>query len=331
LLINNNNVHPINKYYIYKIIDGKNEPIQNLLEIATQMADHSSFEFYTDGSLIGLQTSSCHMGFGWIKPTLNITYKGSCIMNPSLTKSESYVILTTLLVVPNHFTITIYTDSQNCIYNFNFFNNPLISRRKQLNHNNHLLWTFIIEIMKTKDLNIKLEKVKAHSGNLYNDIADELTTQGLFCDLINININAHANNSTLLPSWNSMRVIKTNLRKWMKKVIQARIFNSFIFNTNFSTIQNTFLSIDINWEYNHVENEITSSRFTKDSSHKIKSIIHHLPTSNLQTRYYLLLYKDFSLILCPTCEIEKDDNKHIGRCIFTKIISMKPLQKAKNY
>jgi hypothetical protein len=113
-------------------------------------------------------------------------------------------------------------------------------------------------------LNIKLEKVKAHSGNLYNDMADELAMQGLFCEPINININAYANNSTLLPSWNSMGLIETNLRKWMKKVIQACIFNSFIFNTNFLIIQNTFSSIGINWEYtllwikrNHIENEIT--------------------------------------------------------------------------
>jgi hypothetical protein len=289
------------------------------------MANHKSFEFYTDGSLIGLRTSYCRMGFGWIEPQLNITYKESCIFNLSLTKSESYAILTILLVVPNHSRITIYTDSQNCIQNFNFFTNPLISRRKQLNHNNHLLWTFIIEIMNTKKLDIKLVKVKAHSGNLYNDMADELATQGLFCEPINININAHAKNSTLIPSWNSMGLIETNLRKWMKKVIQARIFNSFIFNTNFAMIQNTFSSIDINWEYtslwvkrNHVENEITSTRFTKESSYKIKSITHHLPTSDLQKRNYPLLYKNLPPILCPSCEIEKDDNTHIGRCILMK-------------
>jgi hypothetical protein len=133
--------------------------------------------------------------------------------------------------------------------------------------------------MKSKNLNITLEKVKAHSGNLYNDMADELATQGLFCDLININIKAHANNSSLLASWNGMGLIESNLRKWMKKVIQTCIFNSFIFNTNFLTIQDTFFSIDINWEFtslwikrNHIENEITSTHFTKNSSYKIKSI-----------------------------------------------------------
>jgi hypothetical protein len=73
--------------------------------------------------------------------------------------------------------------------------------------------------MKIKGLKIKLEKVKAHSGNIYNDMADKLATQGLFCEPININNNAHAKNSTLLPSWNSMGIIETNLRKWMKKVI----------------------------------------------------------------------------------------------------------------
>jgi hypothetical protein len=55
-LINNDNVHLTNKYYLYKILDGKDDTIQNLLVIATQMAQHTSFKFYTDSSLIGLQT-----------------------------------------------------------------------------------------------------------------------------------------------------------------------------------------------------------------------------------------------------------------------------------
>jgi ribonuclease HI len=138
-LTNNNNSTPNNKYYLKKIIQESSNQINNLLEISSILSNHNQFTFYTDGSLIGLQTPSCRMDFGWIEPRLNITYKGSCIINPSSTKSESYAILTVLLVVSNNSSIEIHTDSQNCIHNYNTFLDSLISRRKQLNHNNHLL------------------------------------------------------------------------------------------------------------------------------------------------------------------------------------------------
>jgi hypothetical protein len=134
---NNNNSIPTNRYYLKKILQGSSDQINILLEISSLLMNHNQFTFYTDGALIGLQTSACRMGFGWIEPRLNITFKGSCIFNPSSTKSESYAILTTLLVVPNNSQIDIYTDSQNCIHNYRIFTNPLFSRRKQLNHNNH--------------------------------------------------------------------------------------------------------------------------------------------------------------------------------------------------
>jgi hypothetical protein len=106
-----------------------------------------------------------------------------------------------------------------------------------------------MELIKNKGLDLTLHKVKAHSNNIYNDMADELAIQGLNIEPINLDIKAHAINSLLLPIWNSMGIIDTNHRKWMKKLIQARIFNNFIFNTNFNTLRNVFSNFDINWEY----------------------------------------------------------------------------------
>jgi ribonuclease HI len=289
-IINNNNAIPNNKYFLKKILQGSSSQINLLLELSHSFSNQDQFTFYTDGSLIGLQTSSCKMGYGWIEPTLNATFKGSCILNPSSTKSESYAILTVLLTLPNNSSIHIYTDSQNCIHNYNNFSNPLLSRRKQLNHNNHLLWTFIIELIKDKGLKLILNKVKAHSNNIYNDLADELATQGLNTEPINSDIKAHAINSLLLPVWNSMGIIDTNHRKWMKKLIQARIFNNFIFNTDFNTLHNVFFNFDINWEYtslwtkrNDKVEEITSFKHTHNCSYKIKLISHQLPTGDIQS------------------------------------------------
>jgi ribonuclease HI len=336
-IANNNNTIPNNKYFLKKILQGSTSQINLLLELSHSFSNQDQFTFYTDGSLIGLQTSLCRMGYGWIEPNLNTTFKGSCILNPLSTKSESYAILTVLLTLPNNSSVYIYTDSQNCIHNYNNFSNPLLSCRKQLNHNNHLLWTFIIEIIKDKGLKLTLNKVKAHSNNIYNDMADELATQGLNTEPINLDIKAHAINSLLLPVWNSMGIIDTNHRKWMKKLIQARIFNNFIFNTDFTTIRNVFSNLDINWEYtslwtkrNDKEEEITSFKHTHNCSYKIKSISHQLPTGDIQSRNYPLLYKNLTPIICPTCKEDIDNNSHIGKCRKTKLDINQTFQEAKD-
>jgi ribonuclease HI len=56
-----------------------------------------------------------------------------------------------------------------------------------------------METIKDKGLKLTLHKVKAHSNNIYNDMADELATQGLNTDPINLDIKAHASKSLLVP------------------------------------------------------------------------------------------------------------------------------------
>jgi hypothetical protein len=194
-----------------------------------------------------------------------------------------------------------------------------------------------MEIIKDKGLKVTLIKVKAYSNNIYNDMANELATQGLNTEPINIDIKAHAINSLLLPIWNSMGIIDTNPRKWIKKIIQARIFNNFIFNMDFNTLRNIFSNIDINWEYtslwtkhnNKEEEEITSFKHTRNCSYKIKSISYQLLTGDIQSRNYPSLYKDFTPILCPNCQEEIDNNFHIGKCYKTKLDINQTFKEAK--
>jgi hypothetical protein len=74
-------------------------------------------------------------------------------------------------------------------------------------------------------------KVKAHSNDTFNNIADNLTKQGLSCKPIQVQIKAFTD-SLLCPIWNHIGAIDTNPRKWIKKVLQSRIFTSFLFNNN---------------------------------------------------------------------------------------------------
>jgi hypothetical protein len=145
-------------------------------------------------------------------------------------------------------------------------------------------------------LDLKVVKVKAHSNNSFNNKADELAKHKL--NLAPINLQIHAvDHSLLTPIWNLIGTIETNQCKWMKKVIQSKIFNSFIFNSNLLSFRNNFSSTDINWEYiskwishNYNAEEVTSLKYTKQVLAKLKSLTNYLPTGDFQQRNYPKLY-----------------------------------------
>jgi hypothetical protein len=63
--------------------------------------------------------------------------------------------------------------------------------------------------------------------------------------------------------------------------------------------------------------------------YKIKSISHQLPTGDVQSRNYSLLYKNLTPILCPNCQEDIDNNLHIGKCRKTKLEINQTFQEAK--
>jgi hypothetical protein len=161
--INTNNFYNLNLdhqagYFFTNILIGDKATIDLLKNIAIVFSSFTLFTFYTDGSLINLATTDCKMGIGWIETTTTVThpttFKAATSHIPSSTKAEGLAILTTLLVVPNGSKITVYTDSQNCIHNFNKITNPLTSQRQILKIKNNIIWQFIHFFLQSKHLNL---------------------------------------------------------------------------------------------------------------------------------------------------------------------------------
>ncbi len=86
-----------------------------------------------------------------------------------------------LLVVPIHASVVIHTDSVATIAGFDHLHsliNMSICKRKKLS--NFQIWMTIAHMIEAKHLQIRMVKVKAHSGNKYNDRADYLAKAATF-------------------------------------------------------------------------------------------------------------------------------------------------------
>ena len=132
------------------------------------------------------------MAVGWIlvntnnTNTIEVEFSAANFGWPSSTKAEVLAILSTILVVPPHSSMKIYTDSKNAITQFEYYKKEL-SIRRQLKVNNQISWNTITYLLKKYNINLELIKVKAHSDNWGNNEADRIANKGLYDDYWTVN------------------------------------------------------------------------------------------------------------------------------------------------
>ena len=102
---------------------------------------------------------------------------------PSSTRAELAAIFMALLTAPLHSRVHIFTDSAAAIQVITKCRKGL-STRKWLKTPNSLWVMNIIAMVKEKDLTLELVKVKGHSGDVLNDLADELAKEGGYCNSV---------------------------------------------------------------------------------------------------------------------------------------------------
>ncbi|GET50232.1 ribonuclease H-like domain-containing protein [Rhizophagus irregularis DAOM 181602=DAOM 197198] len=177
--------------WIHRWIDDDNLKAQ-LIDIRNILAERTEVEYYTDGSLI----PSIPTSVGKQNPNLVYTNMGAafCVNNepalsaqtnlslwPSSTRAELVAIFLALLTGPMNAKIRIYTDSQSAIYMINNQHNK--SGRKLLKQTNSLILLKIDILLQEKKMDLELVKVKGHSGDVMNEMVDELakTTSNNSC------------------------------------------------------------------------------------------------------------------------------------------------------
>src|SRR2546429_5918091 len=116
------------------------------------------------------------MGTGWIIPEADVFFGTATTSWPSSTKAELSAILTLLLALPVELqSITINTDSQSAIDNIQKYTGLSIRAKSKIP--NIMIVDQIWRIVKAKQIAISMVKVKGHSGDFYNDMADTITKE----------------------------------------------------------------------------------------------------------------------------------------------------------
>ena len=145
---------------------------------------------YTDGSLtrsrirntMGNDDSDdvhIDMGAACFYPSTNTSIATSLDSWPSSTRTELLAILLAVLGTPANSTLHIYSDSQAAICTVEHIINGQLSARKLLKSPNNLLLIKIMTIIREQHINVRLIKVKAHTGIVNNDVADRLAKQAI--------------------------------------------------------------------------------------------------------------------------------------------------------
>ncbi|GES83764.1 ribonuclease H-like domain-containing protein [Rhizophagus clarus] len=319
--------------------------ITTLNRIAYLLTNCTNISFYTDGSCITDHSTKSLMGIGWAvtdHPSIPISsLQFSCKAHkfPSSTKAEALALTSALAVCLEHSKIVIYTDSK-CIIDTFYYVRLQQSTRKILKVNNFLIWKAISKIIFTHKLDVELRKVKAHSNDQFNDMADKLAKDGTTSNTY-IDINPATVNLNAYYTWNLPKafdqdnvhplVIDRNIRHAIADITNFQAFNKFLAHYRIEDIRRASFKNAIDWKwtkewFNHnpVDNMPTSRKLTKFRAWQMKNCSNSLPTMDILQKYNPDLFSNVSL--CWHCRSVNETNQHLWLCP-TILKNIKPLVK----
>jgi len=262
------------------------------------------------------------MGIGWVNENNEeLRFQASATLWPSSTKAEMLACLTALITSPRYAKVTIHTDSKATIDGFQRL--PEVSRlsiRKREKITNYPLWCMISYIIAQLDLEVIMKKVKAHSGDRLNDLADELAKNAV------IHSPRLIFNLTLIPTLRMIMTcdnlhIEMSSRKCLKHLSHANNFYQFLLLRRSTDLLLLSEQHCIQWTIttrmlnsNYTDNDRATTSFTQHRrrAFKFKLLMQELPTLTQMHQRRPDLYRTTTCILC--CK-EAESQDHVWTCL----------------
>ncbi|GES89606.1 Down syndrome cell adhesion molecule-like protein Dscam2 [Rhizophagus clarus] len=283
---------------------------------------------YTDGSLTtqynaNLNTFTKHMGTGWVilnnKEEVILECSSSITEWPSSTRAELGAILSAILVLQTGQRVKIFTDSQAAIDSINYINTSLTNGKNKIRvwckSNNYSIVSSIINLIDSKHLELKLIKVKGHSGVKGNEEADRVAKndkEKLTCITIN---DSQQKDLKYDLYWDGKRVDR-HIRKFIDNLCESALEAAWSLNrANRTILQDTTYTIEekVTWALfkKNTGFNCTSSSVNNRFIKHLKLTNNLLPTLEIMKERRYDLYGD---VKCRMCLEENEDDDHIIYC-----------------
>jgi ribonuclease HI len=284
----------------------QNESTNKLLQIANTNQLLSQLTFYTDGSVIDINTNQCTMGIGWVQIDNNNqilhSFSARVQLWPSSYKTELLSIISAISTVSRNSTVEIFTDSQSVIDKYYKLTSTPYNSNKISKFNTWPLWHTLLNIIKSYNLQINLHKVIAHSNNNFNDQADILAKRHLLLPLLTFKYTNYYNPYHLLQ-WEQYPV-ELPTRYFVKNICKAHILATWSSQKRNEEWQ--YLKNDIDWNSTWLyfnNNQKATSNFTTFKlntlkSFKTKIFLNELPTYSHFQIIYPNIYTDSDCFNC---------------------------------
>ncbi|PKC07395.1 hypothetical protein RhiirA5_399882 [Rhizophagus irregularis] len=308
--------------------EARTQHITLLHQLRSIFNPSNTIDIYTDGSLTdrfntNLNDFTKHMGTGWViindKNEVILECSSSITDWPSSTRAELGAILSAILVLQTGQRANIFTDSQAAIDSINHTRINLTNGKNKIRiwckSNNYSIISSIINLIDSKHLEIKLIKVKGHSGVKGNEEADRVAkndTGKSTCITIN---DSQQKDLKYDLYWDGKRVDR-HIRKFIDNLCGSALEASWSFNRTHRTIfQDTT---------HMIEEKVTWAIFKKNTGFNCttttvnNNFIKHLKlTNNLLPTLEIMKERRYDLygdVKCRLCLVENEDDDHIIYC-----------------
>jgi ribonuclease HI len=267
-------------------------------------------------------------GVGWVEIDSRGNIKDKVSMrvknkNMRIETIELLAIILIILTIPKSKKVEIMTDSEIVVKNWEKYiskGDKVWESRVVWNQNNIYTWAWIKEFIEKTDVKVKLVKVKAHSNNVWNDMADryaKMATNSVSEN--NIGMRNVSGKIKYKLHW-KRKLINKAPREFIKIIGYLHNKAKWLSYKSNNLLRKSVHNEKIDWTatYKAMTKEIKQENKEENMekvSYKIKNMLGILPTYNVLKKREQEVYENN---YCPRCKRAKENWNHVWICVDNK-------------